>query len=146
MRGGRQPQDADRAAVQFTAHLRGGMAPAHQCRHHAAPVQQQQAAEQVFGVGADIGAAGVDHLDAAFLAGFEVGVVGTHMQAAHGLELGHEIEEFACHHGLAREHNAAGLVRHFAQNHQVVRKFRTVFHTVARLQPGHGFRHQCIKK
>jgi hypothetical protein len=107
--GGGQAQNANRAAMQLTPHLAGRMTPSHQGRHHPAPVQQQQAAEQVFGVGANIGTAGVDDLDATLFASFQIGVVGAYMQPAHRPELGQVIQKIPRDDSLPRKNNSPGL-------------------------------------
>jgi hypothetical protein len=107
---------------------------------------QQQAGQQVFGVGAHGGRAGLDHADVTVAAGFQIGVVGAHMHAGHGAQARRKVDEFAGDGDLARQNDGFSLVHGLAQGGGVCGQLGAVLHRMARLQPGQSLRHQSFKK
>jgi hypothetical protein len=144
--GGREPEDAHRAAMQLAAQQGRGMALAAQRLADAAAHQQQQAGEHVLGVGAHVGAAGLDDAHLAVTAGFEVGVVGAHVQAGDDPQHRREVEELGRDGQLARQHQRLHVVHLAPQCGHVLGKFRAEGDAVPGLQPGLGFGHQPFEQ
>jgi hypothetical protein len=144
--GRRESQDAHDAAAQFAPKPDVGMAVPDQGRPDAATVEQQQGGQQVLGIRADVGGAGLDHADLAVTAGLEVGIVRAGVHPRHSPQQRRKIQELARDGSFSRNDECLGFVDRLAKGSGVLGEFGPALDAMARLEPCERLWHQPFEQ